>query len=94
MKMSGAKKQGLNCYSSNKFNYQYTVLKQQEVKGLENDFFFYRKYVKEQKEHKDEISRVSGSALDKVREETVALRQVCFFIAILEFPTKYTLSKQ
>ena len=40
--------------------------------------FVYRKYVKEQKEHKDELSRVSGSALDKVREETVALRQVEF----------------
>lgn len=31
---------------------------------------------------------MSGSALDKVREETVALRQVCFFIASLEFATK------
>lgn len=31
---------------------------------------------------------MSGSALDKVREETVALRQVCFFIANLEFATK------
>ena len=37
-----------------------------------------RKYVKEQKDHKDEISRASGSALDKVREETLALRQVLF----------------
>ena len=38
-----------------------------------------RKYVKEQKDHKDEISRTSGSALDKVREETLALRQVLFW---------------
>ena len=38
-----------------------------------------RKYVKEQKDHKDEISRASGSALDKVREETLALRQVLFW---------------
>lgn len=37
---------------------------------------FWRKYVKEQKEHRDEISRVSGSTLEKVREETIALRQV------------------
>ena len=32
--------------------------------------------MKEQKEHRDEISRVSGSTLEKVREETMSLRQV------------------
>ncbi|KAJ7389681.1 Nucleoporin p58/p45 [Desmophyllum pertusum] len=40
-----------------------------------------KKYVKEQKEHRDEISRVSGSALDKVREETVALRQALALVS-------------
>ncbi|XP_068701789.1 nucleoporin p58/p45-like [Montipora foliosa] len=40
-----------------------------------------KKYVKEQKEHKDEISRVSGSALDKVREETIALRQALALVS-------------
>ena len=44
-----------------------------------------RKYVKEQKDHKDEISRASGSTLDKVREETLALRQVLFWPSNLSF---------
>ena len=48
-----------------------------------------RKYVKEQKDHKDEISRASGSALDKVREETLALRQVLFWSSNLSFLSFY-----
>ena len=48
-----------------------------------------RKYVKEQKDHKDEISRASGSALDKVREETLALRQVLFWSSNLNFLSFY-----
>ncbi|XP_073253131.1 uncharacterized protein [Porites lutea] len=40
-----------------------------------------KKYVKEQKDHKDEISRASGSALDKVREETLALRQALALVS-------------
>ncbi|XP_058955100.2 nucleoporin p58/p45 [Pocillopora verrucosa] len=40
-----------------------------------------KKYVKEQKEHKDEISRASGSLLDKVREETIALRQALALVS-------------
>lgn len=43
--------------------------------------FYHRKYVKEQKEHKDEISRASGSLLDKVREETIALRQALALVS-------------
>ena len=43
--------------------------------------FCHRKYVKEQKEHKDEISRASGSLLDKVREETIALRQALALVS-------------
>ena len=49
-----------------------------------------RKYVKEQKDHKDEISRASGSALDKVREETLALRQVLFWPSNLRSLFFYT----
>lgn len=40
-----------------------------------------KKYVKEQKEYKDEISRASGSLLDKVREETIALRQALALVS-------------
>lgn len=40
--------------------------------------YFQRKYVKEQKAHRDEISRMSVSALEKVREETASFRQVSF----------------
>ncbi|XP_020619808.1 nucleoporin p58/p45-like [Orbicella faveolata] len=40
-----------------------------------------KKYVKEQKEHRDEISRVSGSTLEKVREETIALRQALALVS-------------
>ena len=48
-----------------------------------------RKYVKEQKDHKDEISRASGSALDKVREETLALRQVLLWLSNFSFLSTY-----
>ena len=51
---------------------------------------FLRKYVKEQKDHKDEISRASGSTLDKVREETLGLRQVLFWPSNLRSLSFYT----
>ncbi|XP_032230293.1 nucleoporin p58/p45 isoform X2 [Nematostella vectensis] len=35
-----------------------------------------KKYVKEQKEHRDEISRYSASTMHKVREDTIAQRQL------------------
>lgn len=60
-----------------------------DTQFLAVSFFFWRKYVKEQKEHRDEISRVSGSALDKVREETVALRQV--LLSVIMFLGSYSL---